>query len=78
MVSRTMIEDTPGGVINMFHVLNIIVIRAEMLYARDCIEYHGVSPAFDVIETGEIMPLYEIQAIRDNNETYFKAVRVNE
>lgn len=36
----------------------VVVVRAEMIYAKDGIEYTAISDDFDAIDEGDIIPEY--------------------
>lgn len=50
---------------------DVIIVRAEHLFAYDSMEYMGISEAFEEIKAGELAPLY--QPIMENEE--FKGFR---
>ena len=37
---------------------NVVVMRAECMMQRHSIEYHGVSPYFEVVEKMSLVPIY--------------------
>ena len=37
-----------------------VVVRCEMMYANNSLEYMALSPDFDEIQEGEIAPFYEV------------------
>ena len=39
---------------------DVIIIRAEQVWAYDSIEYHGISYSFDEVEKGMRIPTYDI------------------
>lgn len=51
-----------------------IVLRAEMMLAYDSIEYHALSPFFDVIEKGQLLPEYHFE-IEVGNHNTLKEIR---
>jgi len=59
-IDRRFIEDDPDKISNMFSELKIIVLRAEMLYHKDAIEYIAYSPFFDMVPDGYIPTEYNI------------------
>ena len=44
-----------------------VVVRCEMMFANNLLEYVAISPEFDEIEPGETAPEYEVQ-ISDNGK----------
>jgi hypothetical protein len=69
-LSIRFIEDMPDKVVAMFFRLEIIVVRAEMLYDRNGIEYIGISPHFEEIDASFVTPEYEILGMISNEENY--------
>lgn len=39
---------------------NFVVVRAELLYTEDCVEYTAYSPLFELVDRGDLIPLYEV------------------
>lgn len=37
-----------------------VVVRCEMMYANNSLEYMALSPDFDEVQEGEIAPFYEV------------------
>ncbi len=67
-IYKELISEHPNEIIDMFYKLKIIVVRAEMMYDKDVIEYIGISPFFKEIEPQYITPEYEIITHVDNGE----------
>lgn len=59
-VSLAMIDEYPDSVKQVMQ--NIIIIRAECLYHKDCIRYTGISKMFDVVKLGHDIPRYQMVA----------------
>lgn len=60
-LSINLIEDNPKQITEMFHVLEIVVLRAEMLYHRDSIEYIAYSPFFEQKDQAATPTEYKIE-----------------
>jgi hypothetical protein len=71
-ISKYLIENFPDRVVEMFFRLEIIPVRAEMLFASDSIEYLGICPHFEECEPQNIPSIYEISGILhiDGKENY--------
>ena len=63
-VSRELVENHHDEVVEMFCQLKIVVVRAEMMYAGDYIEYMGISPKFKDNDLMYIPPEYTIVSHR--------------
>jgi hypothetical protein len=57
-LQRTMLENDFALVVEAFYQLQIVSVRAEMMYHRDAIEYTAISPAFREVALGERPPRY--------------------
>lgn len=57
-IGRTVIEDTPEVALAVMR--KVIVVRAEMMYAADTVEYVALSPDFQVVEGGCSAPEYRV------------------
>lgn len=68
LINRDLIDNRSGEIVEMFHALKILVVRAEMRYESNSIEYVGISPSFEDIGQGFEAPLYFIAA-ETNPET---------
>lgn len=58
---------------------NFLVVRAEMIFYRDSVEYHAYSTLFDVIPEGVDVPVYELQieySIAKDEPTKLKLLEV--
>lgn len=58
IVSRTIVDNHTKDFINMMK--HFAPVRAEMLYHIDAIEYIAISPLFDPVDHGEIVPEYDV------------------
>ena len=77
-VPRDWIEEHPQEVVEMFFNLNMIVIRAEMMYHTMAIEYTALSPVFDLCPIEHMVPLYHLIRIQLNNdEVTYKVEKIN-
>jgi hypothetical protein len=54
------IENHYEDLVEMFFQLHIVVIRAEMMYWNNCIEYQCLSPHFDLCLPMQIPPVYDV------------------
>lgn len=63
-VSRCLLENwADGAILALFS--NFVVVRAEVRYEFDSIEYLAFSELFEEVEQGIVPPLYEIQCHRE-------------
>ena len=53
----------------------MLIIRAEMMFNTDSVEYTAISPMFDEIENGTIPPSYEIIVEKKDDEIKVKVRR---
>jgi hypothetical protein len=65
LIQKDLIDKRSGEILEMFSTLKILVVRAEALYAQDAIEYVGISPVFDEVESNLMVPTYYIKAETD-------------
>lgn len=56
-IGANLIDENPGLVSAILST--VIVVRAEMIYANNVIEYIGVSPLFAEVPYGEMIPWYK-------------------
>lgn len=59
-VTCHLIRTQPGQVVEMMRMLGVVIVRAELLYQSDAIEYIGLSLAFDKISDNCEAPEYRI------------------
>lgn len=57
-----MIEDNPDKVRDLLH--QVIVIRAEIDYADNAVEYVAIGDQFEEVPFGQTVPWYDILCIR--------------
>ena len=57
-INRRYIDDTPHIVAKLMSQL--IILRGECLYATDGIKYIAISPHFDAVDPGNMIPEYII------------------
>lgn len=70
-ISKHLIENYPEDISNMFQALGIVVLRAEMIYQKDAIEYVGYSPYFEETEPYLTLQDYEIEVhLKDGEKSY--------
>ena len=50
----------------------VFVVRAESLYARDCIEYVALSPEFAEASFDVVTPEYEVRCFQDEGDGPFR------
>lgn len=62
LVQRKLIYDEPATVRLIFE--GLIVVRAEMLYHQDAIEYTALGGIFDEVAQDKPVPLYRIEISR--------------
>lgn len=55
---RLTIEDEPGFVTEVLAEMKFLPLRVESHYDRDAILYFGMSPRFDEINLGTVVPEY--------------------
>ena len=58
-IDRSFIEDHPDVVLQV--MANVIVIKAELLWAEKVMDYVGLSEDFEEVEPGAVTPSYEVQ-----------------
>lgn len=51
---------------------NVIIFRAEVMWHNDVIEYAALSPYFDIMEMGVMIPEYELIFDFQKNDFTFK------
>lgn len=62
-ISTNVIDTSPEIV--MLCLSKVVVVRAEMMFAEQYVEYTGFSPLFDKLAIGALIPLYELVVSRD-------------
>jgi hypothetical protein len=50
----------------------VIVVRCEMMYASDTLEYIAVSPDFDEVRHGSVVPEYDVHIMDGGARIEFK------
>ncbi len=63
-IERYLIGDDPSTVHQM--LANKVIVRAEVLYEMDAIEYHAYSDDFDEVENGQKIPEYVAEFSREH------------
>lgn len=76
-ISNIMLERNFGIVRSILS--KCVVVRCEMMFANNLLEYVAISPEFDEIEPGKTIPEYEVQ-IGDNgkNIRFVKSQKMSE
>lgn len=54
------VREKPEEVAKIMSLLNVVIVRAEALFISDKIQYEGLSPYFEEVGTGYVMPEYDI------------------
>lgn len=77
-VTTEIIRQNPDEAAQIFKILNLVVVRAECVFAESKIEYTGISDQFVEIEMGETIPDYrlEISQGEDGNIEKVMTVRI--
>lgn len=60
-VTTDCIRRNPDEAAQIFKLLNLVVVRAECMFADSKIEYTGLSDQFVEIEMGETIPTYRLE-----------------
>lgn len=61
---------------DLFSSLRILVLRAEMMYHNNTIEYMGICHKFRSIAENEVVPSYNLTVIRNIEGTTFEVQEV--
>jgi hypothetical protein len=75
-IACSMVDEAPEAVADILQKLAFVPMRVEALPMQGVFEYAGLSPAFDEIEEGEVIPTYEI-SILWNDDGSVKTVVVD-
>lgn len=59
-IEKDWIDNSQSELVEMFYQLKIIVIRAEYIFHRRCMEYIAYSPSFREVNPREDMPIYKM------------------
>lgn len=65
VVDAEMIEDDPFSV--RLILRDVIVVRAEMMFMSDCVEYVGLHPDFEEVPLGREAPRYTARITRTDD-----------
>lgn len=57
---------------------SMIIVRAEQVFAGDCIEYTAISEYFDEVQLGSIAPDYELLLTKSCGEITVDAIRLDQ
>lgn len=76
-IPRDIIDDCDlDEVAGIFAAMNFVPFRAELLYTGQQFEYVGYSSLFDVVEPGNIAPVYQLNLSRtEEGSPVFQGVR---
>jgi hypothetical protein len=72
-VTTDCIRRNPDEAAQVFKMLNLVVVRAECMFADSKIEYTGISDQFIEIEMGTAIPEYRLE-ITSEEDTIVKVV----
>lgn len=67
-VTSDMVRTNPDAVASIFSLLGVVIVRAEQSFARQEIEYIGLSNQFEEVELGTIIPEYSITIRSEEDE----------
>ena len=70
-----MIQRDPEGAAKIFQRLGAVVVRAELMYYNNSIEYTAMSHLFDEVQEGAIPPIYEVTAATTDDGEISVSVR---
>jgi len=59
-ISINLIHEHHDEVVEMFYKLKIVIVRSEVMYHKDSIEYVGISPEFREVPLNEVLPEYNL------------------
>jgi hypothetical protein len=76
VLEESFVMGNVGLALEIFHQLKIIVVRCEMEYFDRVFRYCGVSPAFEVVPPGAMVPEYEIVVNRTEYDLQIFARRI--
>ncbi len=60
-VTTDCIRRNPNEAAQVFKMLNLVVVRAECMFADSVVEYTGISDQFVEIEMGQSIPEYRLE-----------------
>lgn len=67
-VTTDCIRRNPDEAAQVFKMLNLVVVRAECLFADSVVEYTGISDQFIEIGMGERIPEYRLEISSERDE----------
>ena len=67
-VTTDCIRRSPDEAAQVFKMLNLVVVRAECIFADSIIEYTGLSDQFVEIGMGEAIPGYRLEISTERND----------
>lgn len=62
-ISRHIVEDQPTTVLSM--LAGMVIVRAEMMYHLDSIEYYAYADEFEEVDEGAEAPFYTAEMSQD-------------
>lgn len=72
-VDEEFIRDHPGKIAEVFALLKLVPVRAELMFRNRSIEYYALSDQFDEIPEWEVVPGYKIEVEFDHKSWPIKA-----
>ena len=73
-VTNDLIRRCPDEAAQVFKMLNLVVVRAECIFADSLIEYTGISDQFVEIEMGKKIPEYRMEVTHGEDGDIEKVV----
>lgn len=67
-LTNDLIRQSPDQVAEICKMLNLVVVRAECLFASNEMEYTGLSDQFIEIEVGQKIPEYRIEITSERDD----------
>ncbi len=75
-VTTECIRRNPDEAAQIFRMLNLVVVRAECLFADSVVEYTGISDQFVEIGMGQKIPEYRLEVTQGKDKTIENVVAV--
>ena len=73
-IRREFLEDET--IVEVFHLLRFVVLRAEAMWHKDGIEYIGTSPKFEEVPEGVMENEYKIIVFKEANGIRVEVVKM--
>ena len=67
LLSAKYIKEHPGKALTLMTAIGAVVVRAEMLFHNESIEYTAISDRFGEVPEGQQTPHYDIGVTEDGN-----------